>query len=101
MEYCSGGTLLSFIEHQVNRLPETNVLRMFSDVVSAVETLHCRNPPICHRDLKLENLLLSSNQKLKLCDFGSCTTRSKAYVTKDEISREEDRIQMYTTSSYR
>ena len=30
-------------------------------------------PPITHRDLKIENILLNQ-KRFKLCDFGSCST---------------------------
>jgi serine/threonine protein kinase len=29
---------------------------------------------IIHQDLKVENILISSNGMAKLCDLGSCTT---------------------------
>ena len=35
--------------------------------------MHSQNPPIAHRDIKIENVLYS-NGKYKLCDFGSCST---------------------------
>ena len=45
-------------------------------VVHAVAALHGSSPAIIHRDLKLENLLIdSSGKRLKLCDFGSATTK--------------------------
>lgn len=38
----------------------------------ALVHLHSQNPPVTHRDLKLENVLLKDN-KFKICDFGSCS----------------------------
>lgn len=50
------------------------VLQIFYQTCRAVQHLHHQQPPIVHRDLKLENLLLSAAHTVKLCDFGSCTT---------------------------
>ena len=52
-------------------------------------------------DLKIENILISSSGVYKLCDFGSCTTRAKAYTERREILEESDNIQRYTTLIYR
>jgi serine/threonine protein kinase len=49
--------------------------QIFTDIVQAVDYLHSHRPPICHRDLKIENVLISHTGACKLCDFGSCTTR--------------------------
>ena len=49
-------------------LAEAEALRMFREVVSAVEFLHTQR--IAHRDLKLENILLSASSSCKLTDFG-------------------------------
>ena len=45
--------------------------------MDAVATLHGSNPPLIHRDLKLENLLINSFYNgIKLCDFGSATSET-------------------------
>ncbi|KAG8594449.1 hypothetical protein GDO81_001207 [Engystomops pustulosus] len=36
--------------------------------------MHKQKPPIIHRDLKVENLLIGNQGTIKLCDFGSATT---------------------------
>jgi serine/threonine protein kinase len=43
------------------------------DVIAGVMHMHSQSPPIAHRDLKVENILLE-NKKFKLCDFGSSST---------------------------
>eukprot|EP00474_Spongospora_subterranea_P001729 CRZ02187.1 hypothetical protein [Spongospora subterranea] len=102
MEFCPGGTLTKYLDelHGVV-LPESQVLSIAVDICKAVRVLHTQPVPICHRDLKLDNILLSREKLWKLCDFGSCTTRVKAYSTKEEITMEEELIQQYTTPSYR
>ncbi|XP_063664615.1 cyclin-G-associated kinase isoform X41 [Pan troglodytes] len=52
------------------------VLKIFYQTCRAVQHMHRQKPPIIHRDLKVENLLLSNQGTIKLCDFGSATTIS-------------------------
>ena len=49
-------------------LAEAEALRYFREIVSAVEFLHTQR--IAHRDLKLENVLISASGSCKLADFG-------------------------------
>lgn len=74
LELCEGGTLFDLLKrYNENRLNERQVLVVLRQVVAAIKYLHSQNPPIQHRDLKVENILL--HQKVfKLCDFGSAST---------------------------
>lgn len=54
---------------------------LFRGLIESVEFIHSHN--IGHRDLKTENLLLTHDFKLKLCDLGSCCTLIKS--GKDDI----------------
>ena len=78
-----------------------DVVRIFEPIVSAVGFLHGQSPPIIHRDLKVENILVSSDRKAKLCDFGSATRKVMAPQTTAEIAQAEDEIQLNTTPQYR
>ncbi|ROT41686.1 serine/threonine-protein kinase hal4 [Sodiomyces alkalinus F11] len=70
MEYCSDGDLYQLVEKgylkDCARLPDR--LCLFKQVARGVNYLH-RNG-IAHRDIKLENCLISAGSKLKITDFG-------------------------------
>ena len=76
LQLCPGGHLLTRLNSRNGQhLPMTNIYRIFGQLVSAVKPLHEHNPPITHRDLKLENILFGpvrffSLQWLRsVCDF--------------------------------
>lgn len=74
-----------------------SILKIFYQTCRAVQHMHRQKPPIIHRDLKVENLLLSNQGTIKLCDFGSATTIShypdyswsaqKRAMVEEEITR--------------
>jgi len=63
--------------------------------------LHHQNPPIAHRDLKLENFLLAKSGVYKLCDFGSCVEGPQSLHTKEDRAREAEHVLKRTTAMYR
>ncbi|XP_062034515.1 MAP/microtubule affinity-regulating kinase 3-like [Lepus europaeus] len=67
MELVDGGDLY---QHVMSRggLPEPEVVVMFDQILAAVG--HCHAQRVAHRDLKLGNLLLDSQNNIKLADFG-------------------------------
>ena len=66
MELCTGGDLTKRIE----TMTEIDVAVVMEQVVRAIAYMHNRN--VCHRDLKLENVLWTSPKEntVKLIDFG-------------------------------
>jgi serine/threonine protein kinase len=64
--------------------------------------MHNLQPPLLHRDLKIENILQATQNTFKLCDFGSataCATRLPS--TAAEIRVLEADLNRHTTLQYR
>ncbi|KAI9720871.1 MAG: hypothetical protein M1812_002710 [Candelaria pacifica] len=105
MEYCAGGGLIDFMNTRLqNRLTEPEILKIFSDVAEGVACMHYLKPPLLHRDLKVENILISStgsSRRYKLCDFGSSAPPRPAAKTAAEGRLIEDDVQKHTTLQYR
>ncbi len=45
-------------------------LHMLTQVADAMKYLHTRSPPIAHRDLKPQNILIDEKGMVRICDFG-------------------------------
>ena len=73
-EYADGGSLselfecIECIEDHNMALKETHCLFYLSEVLCGIEALHQEG--IIHRDLKLDNILLTGDGHVKICDFG-------------------------------
>lgn len=63
MDLCERGDLLDYIELS-GPLSDAKSRHFFQQIVSAVEYLHSLN--IAHRDLKCENILMSSKNNIKI-----------------------------------
>ena len=81
MEYAAGGSLTGYVaerwqhaQHAGLFLGEDEARYFFRQFIGAVE--YCHSHCVAHRDLKLDNTLLSSDSPpvLKLCDFGFAKT---------------------------
>jgi AP2-associated kinase len=105
MEFCQGGGLIDFMNTRLqNRLTEPEILKIFTDVSEGVADMHYLKPPLLHRDLKVENVLISvsgSSKTFKLCDFGSTAPPRPAATTAAEGRLIEDDVQRHTTLQYR
>ncbi|XP_022770067.1 AP2-associated protein kinase 1-like isoform X2 [Durio zibethinus] len=101
MEFCDKSLVNVLEARGAAYFEEKQVLTIFRDVCNAVFAMHCQSPPIAHRDLKAENLLLGSDGSWKLCDFGSTSTNHKHFEKPEEMGIEEDNIRKHTTPAYR
>uniref|UniRef100_A0A671WH39 Cyclin-G-associated kinase n=1 Tax=Sparus aurata TaxID=8175 RepID=A0A671WH39_SPAAU len=104
-ELCKG-QLVDFIKRVEQRAPLScdTVLKILYQTCRAVQHMHKQKPAIVHRDLKIENLLISNQGTIKLCDFGSSTTVSHYpdySWSAQKRSMVEDEITRNTTPAYR
>lgn len=71
MEYAANGTLRTMIlRYQEHRwkMSANDLLEIFMDIAYGLRFLHSKN--IIHRDVKPENILMTSEYRIKLADFG-------------------------------
>ena len=59
--------MLNFLE-EGNKLPEMECSRIVSQVLDALQ--YCHEMGVCHRDIKLANILIQKNKTVKIIDFG-------------------------------
>lgn len=102
MEYCPGGGIIDMMNRRLReRLTEAEILQIFVDVCESVAYMHNLRPPLLHRDLKVENILQSSQSSYKLCDFGSATAVSRPPSNMQELRLLEADLNKHTTMQYR
>jgi 5'-AMP-activated protein kinase catalytic alpha subunit/calcium-dependent protein kinase len=94
MEYCAEGDLLDHVERQPQlRLGEHEALDLIHQTAAGLAFLHSHG--VAHRDVSLENVLLTSDGTAKLCDFGlscdastrHCEVVGKASYMAPEVAR--------------
>ncbi|KAI8320878.1 Pkinase-domain-containing protein [Martensiomyces pterosporus] len=66
-ELVSGGQMLDYIISH-GRLKEKHARKFARQIASAID--YCHHNSIVHRDLKIENILISASGNIKLIDFG-------------------------------
>jgi len=76
-EYMPRGSIYSILHSDIGRGKKEKItlklevkLKMLLDSAKGMVYLHSFQPPIIHRDLKTQNLLVDEFWHVKLCDFG-------------------------------
>lgn len=67
MENCPNGTLLDHVRGK-KKLQEAEAAYLLQQIVAGLQ--HCHKREVVHRDIKLENILVSSDYEMKIIDFG-------------------------------
>ena len=68
LEYATHGNLFDYIYCKQGGLGELYSKVIFSKIIKGI--LICHTNDICHRDIKLDNILLNDDFSPKICDFG-------------------------------
>ncbi|GAV56039.1 hypothetical protein ZYGR_0AZ02110 [Zygosaccharomyces rouxii] len=102
MEYCAAGGLIDFMNTRLqNRLKEYEILDIMSQVTQGIAAMHALQPPLIHRDIKIENVLISADGEYKVCDFGSVSGAIRPPRTPQEFAFVQHDILKNTTAQYR
>lgn len=74
MEYVSGISMYHYMKNKGSKpLPTETAKHFMRQIVDAVRYIHSSKdgkPPIVHRDLKLENIIVDDRNNVKIIDFG-------------------------------
>jgi serine/threonine protein kinase len=73
MEYVDGKSLDRMLHEEKVPLTLHQKFQLAKDIAKGCYWLHCLDPPIIHRDIKPANVLVDTNFRVQICDFGlSC-----------------------------
>merc|ERR1719166_310487 len=68
LECCEGGELFDIV-YYTGKLEEKVARTLFAQIVNGLQAMH--KVGLCHRDIKPQNILLTSRFQVKIADFGS------------------------------
>mmetsp|Transcript_24031 Transcript_24031/g.18339 ORF Transcript_24031/g.18339 Transcript_24031/m.18339 type:complete len:100 (+) Transcript_24031:1693-1992(+) len=75
-EFCSGQTLREFLDERKGTVDRLENLHLFKQLMAGLRHIHQRG--LVHRDIKPSNVFISSNQTVKIGDFGLAKEIDKA-----------------------
>ena len=70
LEYVAGCSLRQFVQAN-GAQEEVNVIKLASQICDILTFLHEHDPPIVHRDITPDNIVIKKNQEICLIDFGA------------------------------
>lgn len=81
-EVATGGDLINYVRKR-RSLNEESAKSIFKQLIQGLR--HCHSKGVLHRDIKLDNILLTVEGVVKICDFGV----AKSNMVKGEILTEQ------------
>lgn len=85
LEYACNGTLSDQLKNRGGPLPEFDVQRYAKSILKGLRDVHAKG--FVHCDLKLQNILVFDNGKVKIADFG--LSKKAEEKQSDEVKRAE------------
>ena len=83
MPYCANGS----VNRLIGQMPEQEIWKFVLDVSGGLAFLHSQQPPIVHQDIKPDNILITSDGRYVISDFGiSRSFRTKMSRTNNNSS---------------
>jgi len=70
MEYIEGRTLSEIIRKETGPIRRERAINLFRQMLEGVAYIHSQPKPLIHRDLKPLNILVTSDDTVKITDFG-------------------------------
>jgi serine/threonine protein kinase len=77
LEYAEKGDLYQYFVK--SSLDENHFFSVFNEIFNGIKYLHSKK--IQHRDLKLENILVTKDDIIKICDFGLAQKIDELHIT--------------------
>lgn len=69
LPYCERGSALKL----VGNISEEEAWKLLQDISAGLEYLHSKEPPVIHSDIKPDNILIDSDGRYMITDFGIST----------------------------
>ncbi len=83
MPYCENGS----VSHYIGQISEPEIWKFVLDVSGGLAFLHSQHPPIVHQDIKPDNILITSDGRYVISDFGiSRSFRTQMSRTNNNVS---------------
>jgi len=81
IDFVQGNNLEILLKNNPGFFTEEKVIEIALQLCDILDYMHTRNPPIVFRDVKPENIILTSDEKVKLIDFGTARLYDKRKKT--------------------